>query len=357
MSKLLGLLAAAALALAPGLAAAQAPPPPPSLSEACVAPGRVLDEQRFVAIGGVAQWITIKGARCDNPVILVIHGGPGNPMTPYADAIYGAWTKDFTLVQWDQRGAGMTYGRSPPAEGEALTLERMTTDGIEVAEYLTRRLGARKVILTGSSWGSILATRMVQARPDLFHAYVGVSQVVGYRQNQSTTYPRLLGLARAAGDQDSVAKLEALGAPPWTNPRAFGIQRRILRRYEALKTDPFPAAWWKTSGIYATPKYEADYEAGEDYSFVQFVGMNGDGMFSRVDFETSAPRFETPVFLIQGAEDLLTMPEVTQAYFDRLTAPAKGLVIVPRAGHDPNPVMIDAQYKLLMERVRPLAKR
>jgi pimeloyl-ACP methyl ester carboxylesterase len=354
MTKTLGLLVAALTALGPIGATARAAPSAAPAS-VCASPSQALDEQGFVTIGGIAQWVTVKGQRCDNPVVLIVHGGPGNPLSLYGDAIYGGWTRDYTIVQWDQRGSGMTYGRSPPVEGEALTLDQMTADGVEVAQYAARHLGARKVIVMGSSWGSILATRMVQARPDLFYAYVGTSQVVGYQQNQSVTYPRLLGLARAAGDQDSVAKLEALGPPPWTNPRAFGIQRRILRKYEAMKTDPFPKDWWKTSGVYATPKYEADYEAGEDYSFVQFVGLHGDGMFSGVDF-TKRARFEIPVFLMQGAEDLLTSPDVTQAWYDSLKAPSKALVLVPRVGHDPNGAMIDAQFKVLQDQVRPLVK-
>lgn len=354
MANEFGLLAAALMALASTGAAARAAPP--TRASICASPSQKLDEQGFVRIGGIDQWVTIKGQRCDNPVVLIVHGGPGNPLSLYGDAIYGGWTKAYTMVQWDQRGAGMTYGRNPPAQGETLTVAELTADGVEVAQYAARHLGARKVIVMGSSWGSILATSMVQARPDLFHAYVGTSQVVGYRQNQSVTYPRLLTLARAAGDQDAVGKLEALGPPPWTNPRAFGIQRRILRKYEAMTTDPLPKTWWETSGVYATPRYEADYTAGEDYSFVQFVGLNGDGMFSGVDF-TRRARFAVPVFLLQGAEDLLTTADVTQAYFDALTAPKKVLLVVPRVGHDPNQRMIDAQFKLLQEQVRPLVER
>jgi len=78
-------------------------------------------EEGFVAIGGIEQWVTVKGDNCANPIILFISGGPGNPLSPYSDAVYGAWSKDFTLVQWDQRGAGMTYGRSPPTRDAVLS--------------------------------------------------------------------------------------------------------------------------------------------------------------------------------------------------------------------------------------------
>lgn len=316
---------------------------------ACEDPAQRIDEQRFVPINGIEQWVTINGDRCGNPVILFVHGGPGNPLTPNADAVYGAWAKDFTLVHWDQRGSGMTYGRKPPPEDEPLTMEQLTADGIAVAEYVKRHLGKRKLLLWGSSWGSMLGIQMAHARPDLFDAYVGAVQVIAYRANEEAMYAKLLQLARAAQDADSVGKLEALGAPPWKNPRAFGIARRIDRKYEALVTDAPPAAWRKVAPPYTTPKYEADYTAGEDYSFIQFVGMQGDGMFSRYDLYRMGSRFALPVYFVMGQEDILSSAVVARAYFDTLEAPHKRFIVVPRAGHDPNEAMLAAQYAALRE--------
>lgn len=48
-----------------------------------------IDEKKYVTIGGIEQWITIKGDHMNNPAILFIHGGPGSVMSPFADNIYG----------------------------------------------------------------------------------------------------------------------------------------------------------------------------------------------------------------------------------------------------------------------------
>jgi len=314
-----------------------------------------IDEQKFVPINGIEQWVVIRGEKCENPVLIIVHGGPGNPMTPYAKAIYGPWEKEFTLVLWDQRGSGMTYGRKPPAEDDPLTLELMRDDGIAVTEYALKRLGKRKAILKGASWSSVLGPLMIKARPELYSAYVGTAHMVRHPDNIKSSYARTLELAKAAKDADSIAKLEALGTPPWTNPRNFGILRRVTRKYEAMATDPAPASWWKPEALYATAKYEADYTAGEDYSFLQFVGWKGDGMASKVDAYRLGPSFDVPVFIIQGAEDLVTTPDVARAFYDAIRAPKKEFILLPRVGHDPNPPMVDAQLKLLREKVRPLA--
>lgn len=306
-----------------------------------------IDEQFFLPVGGIEQWITIRGENAANPVVLFLHGGPGNTLTPFADAIYGGWTGAFTLVQWDQRAAGRTYGRNPPAEDSVLTIQQMTQDGIAVAEHVAARLGKKQIILLGGSWGSVLGVHMIQARPELFEAYVGVSQVVNKIENQQASYSRVMALARAAGDETTLATLEAIGAPPWKNPRHPGVLRRATRAYEAKKTTPAPPTWWVRSPAYATEAMLADYSAGEDFSFLQFVGWNDDGMFSAVDLPKLGLEFAVPVYLIQGSEDLVTVREVTERYFERIRAPDKKLVLVERAGHDPNEALNEAIYSVL----------
>jgi pimeloyl-ACP methyl ester carboxylesterase len=321
----------------------------------CTSPTQKLDEKGFVEIGGIPQWVTIKGEKCGNPVVLIVHGGPGNPMSLFSDQIYGGWEKDYTIVQWDQRGAGMTYGKNRPSEDTQLSIEQIRDDGIEVARYLTQRLGKQKVVLLGGSWSSILAVHMIKEEPELFTAYLGWAQMVSYRDNPPATYALLLDKARKAGDQDSIAKLETIGAPPWTDPRSFGVLRRIDRKYENAATDPAPKVWWQPAPEYTTPQAEADYTAGEDYSYIQFVGFKGDGMFSKVDLPALGTQFDVPVYLLQGEEDYLTLPDISRRYFETLSAPDKAFILLPRTGHDPNTVMVDAQLKILNEKIRTKA--
>lgn len=306
-----------------------------------------VDEKGYLRIGGIEQWVRIKGSSCTNPIVVLVHGGPGNPTTPWADNVYKAWEKDFTIVQWDQRGAGMTFARNPMKDEDPLVLEQLRDDGVEVARYAARRFGKRKVILMGGSWSSVLGVHMAKSNPAMFCGYVSSSQVVANAVSQRDSYDATLALARAAGDADSTAKLEGIGPPPWTNPRNPGIIRRVMRKYEALSTEPAPKTWWVFSPEYATAKYEADYTAGEDYSWLQFVGLKGDGIGSKIDLYKLGPKFDVPFYMVQGEQDLLTMPASSKRYFEFIQAPRKEFVLVPRAGHDPNQPMIDAQYRLL----------
>ncbi|WNG34411.1 alpha/beta hydrolase [Archangium violaceum] len=311
----------------------------------CPAGGAPVHEAGYVQIGGIPQWVTFDGADCRKPAVLVIHGGPGNALSPYASALYGDWERDFMLVQWDQRGAGMTFVKTRPAEGDKLTLERMTQDGLEVAAFVTRRLGQPRVILFGSSWGSVLGVHMALARPSLFSAYVGTAQLVSRVEDGRASYEQTLAAARAAGDQKALAIVQQVGPPPWTDPRSFGALRRVTRQYERARTEPPRAEWWKLAPLYAP--HAAAFDEADDWSYLQAVGMKGDGMLEGVDLPKLGTHFEMPVYLIQGTEDLVTPTSVTRRYFERITAPHKELIMVPRTGHDPNPPMLAAQYRVL----------
>lgn len=306
-----------------------------------------VEESRFIPVGGIQQWLTISGSDRSNPIVVFVHGGPGNPLSPYSRSLYGRWAKDFTIVQWDQRGAGRTFEANPQTANMALTIDRMASDGIEVTEYLTRNLGQPKVLLVGGSWGSALGVHMVARRPDLFHAYVGIGQLVSESANQAASLQQLRLLAVAANDQVTLDGITALGAPPWSNPRNFGKLRRLTRTYEAKVVEPAPASWWVPESFYATPSYERAYEAGEEYSYLQFVGATGGGLLSTVDLSALGPKFQVPIYLLQGADDLVTVPTVARAWFDSISAPRKQFVLVPKAGHDPNIPLTEALYATL----------
>src|SRR5437899_2670471 len=132
-----------------------------------------IQEARFVTLFGIEQWITIRGANRANPALLFVHGGPGDAQSSL-QSTYAIYEKDFTIVQWDQRGAGRTYAKNPNSPPEP---ERVEQDGVELAQYLCNYLDKKKIVLLGHSWGTYLAIGMVQRRPELFAAYVGTGQV------------------------------------------------------------------------------------------------------------------------------------------------------------------------------------
>lgn len=326
------------------------------------AQAKPINEESFITIGGIEQWVTISGEDSSKPVILFLHGGPGSTMSQYDDAIYGHWKKEFVLVYWDQRGAGRTFGRNAPAEvtedywiENPLTVQQMTTDGIEVSEYLLKHLDKKKITLVGTSWGSILGANMALARPDLFTAYIGHAQVVNFTAGFTNAYNMVLQMAKDANDQETLDKLAALGTPPYEDARKEGQLMRIIKKYEKQNSVAAPPTWWKLKPEYDNEKDIQDRYNGDDYSFLHFAGHKQMGikpMAADVDFMKNGLHYKIPVYFIQGDKDILTAPNFTKAYFDKVKAPKKEFILVPGAAHGHNQAVVDAQYKAVRKALK-----
>jgi pimeloyl-ACP methyl ester carboxylesterase len=318
----------------------------------------LVSEDRFLPINGIDQWVTIHGEK-SKPVILFLHGGPGSPISPYSENVYHSWEKDFIIVQWDQRGTGKTFGLHAPAElgpvflqSNPLTVEQMTADGIALTEYLIKYLGKQKLILFGSSWGSVLGISMAYQRPELFYAYVGHAQIVDPAENFPKIYEKLSRMAREENDPQSEATLQLLGPPPYDMARNYGQLLRIVKKFEKQHSVAAPEFFWIPSPAYNNAKDEKDRADGDDYSFVNYTGDRQLGvaaMMSTIHFSKTALDFKTPVFFLQGQEDILTPKESTKAYFDKIQAPEKKYLFLPGAAHGFNQSVIDAQYKIMQE--------
>jgi pimeloyl-ACP methyl ester carboxylesterase len=286
-----------------------------------------VEDARFVTLGGIEQWITIRG-RADAPVLLVVHGGPGDVQSPLVSA-YAGYERDFLLVQWDQRGAGKTYGKYRASTPE-LTLDRLTRDGIELAEYLRGRFPRNGVIVLGHSWGTMIATQMVRQRPALFLAYVGTGQIASWAEGVMAQFELLVRKAKDTGDAAMLAELEAIGRPDPANAEQYFAFTRPLRKY----LDAADAGW--LDGLIAlvrrTPGFtEADLHVLGDG--MTFSGRTLLPFQMQENLSTSALRFEIPYFVIQGRDDIFTPTAPAEAYFAKLVAPHKRIAILDGAGH------------------------
>ena len=312
-----------------------------------------INEAGFVSIGGTEQWITIKGANRDNAVVLFIHGGPGNSISPFADAMFAGWEKDFTLVQWDQRGAGRSYGRSGPSIEATLSYDRIVLDGIEVAEYLTTHLHKKKIVLVGGSWGSLVGIGLAKKRPDLFSAYIGTAQLVNMRENSRASYERVLAYARETKDAAAVDELTSLGSQPWIGYAKWRTFRKWRVAYQAkLATAPRPDM--KPSAEYSTPKDLEDYEAADDMNFAHFnfVGQSMTGPMMDIDLRALGREFGIPVYLVHGAVDMNAVPEIAREYLDWIRAPQKEFFLVPDTGHADSIASLAVVHDILMTKIR-----
>ena len=287
-----------------------------------------IDEGKFIRINGQDEWITIRGEDRSKPIILFLHGGPSEANSEFP-RLYQPFEQDFVFVQWDQPGAGKTWIRAGKHQ-PALTLDGMTADGVQVADYVRHELHQPKVILIGQDWGSLLGVRMAQMRPDLFQAFVGTSQLVSWVGEQDPQYAYTLRLATAAHDQKALDALAKIGPPPYRSLAAYRAFGEVFERYKPaddIKAETQLRAWLVMSPGLTLPGmagWVRSLRTGEET--LTPVMMTTD--LRRMD-----TRFQVPVYFIDGADSIICPPSLVADYMSKIQAPAKRLDLIPGAAH------------------------
>jgi pimeloyl-ACP methyl ester carboxylesterase len=315
-----------------------------------------IDEAMFVSIGGINQWITIRGQNRDNPVVLFLHGGPGEASNLVDYSAFKRWTPEFTIVQWDQRGAGKTFGSGGTSITD-MTIDRMTQDGADLADLLRKHLHKDKIIILGHSWGTILGIHMVKARPDLFYAYVGTGQIVNVQRNEIVTYERTLERARVLGNSVAIDALQSIGPPPYRSMKDLQTAGRWGQEFEGATAYTNAEL---TSALFA-PGYSLHdiYGLGGSLRVTlgSLVGSSLTGPMMSVDLDSLGPDFTVPMFVFEGPDDYITSPELAKAYVDTINAPKKEFVMLPAGGHFALFTHAETFAAEMNSRVRPLAAR
>lgn len=308
-------------------------------------------------IGGVDQWLSVRGQDRDNPMILFVHGGPASPITPTMWQFQRPIEEYFTVVNWDQRGAGKSYAEADPEQvAPTIRIERYVDDAIEVAEHLKARYGKRKLILMGHSWGTIVGMRAALKRPDLFYAYVGIGQVLNVRENERISFEYAFERAKRENNAEAIREMSAIA--PYPGDRPITRERIIVARkwpqyYGGLSAFRSESGYFFRGPLLSpeyTPAQVKDIDKGSMLTLGRVLPE-----FLEVDF-SKVKRFPIPVVMFLGRHDYTTPAAPTVAWMDQVDAPAKRMVWFERSAHmlpweEPGKLLVS-----LLDVVRPLAK-
>ena len=286
--------------------------------------GQPIDESGFVPIGGIDQWVAIQGQEDANPVILFLHGGPAEAESPFLRE-FVPWEHDFTVVNWDQRGSGKTYGRNGSAT-PGMTVERMAEDAIEVGEYALRRLKKKKLVLVGHSWGALLGLYAVARHPSLFYAFIGTGQPVNWTLTIEDRERWARDKALAEHDSAAIQALDSTAALPVSDMKRVTASNKWRLspsdvQYLTIERDfigppPFP-----------TKGDVADWLAGGDFT---------DGKLwptiTTFDARKQFPKIPIPFFVIEGRDDHMVSFGAATDYLEQVRAPIKAFIPID-GGH------------------------
>ena len=318
-----------------------------------------IDSLTSVRIGDIDQWIHVRGQNRHNPILLFIHGGPGQAVIPFAREFQTAWERHFTVVQWDQRGAGKTYASNDrELQRRTMTVSRMQQDALEVVRYLTRRFSRDKLVVMGASWGSVLGLWLAHEHPELVAAYVGVAQAIDMRANEKAAYVDALAVARDRNDLEAIRDLEAL--QPYPSAAADRRKGSIAQRWQTELLGPPPERRYLDMRRLLPTLFSApEYSLRDVYGFTRGQLFSLDVLIPEVrtlNLMSFGTDFAVPVFFFQGRADPYIRPALVAQYVDRITAPRREIVWFEQAGHFPFYEERQRFLDELLRRVLPVAR-
>ncbi|HEV2317254.1 MAG TPA: alpha/beta hydrolase [Thermoplasmata archaeon] len=291
-------------------------------------PGSIASLQA-AEIGGVRQWVLVRGQDSTRPLLLFLHGGPGEGAILYARQVQEELERAFLVANWDQRGAGLSYDPQIPLE--SMTVDRLVADTIEVSRMLLEQYGRRKLLLVGHSWGTILGILAAQRAPELYLAYVGAGQVVDAEESERRMYAWAVAEARGRAMERAVRELEAIGAPPYASVRGFRLARRWVARLGGVAR---PGV--ERSMAWRSIAHLREYTLGDLVRWSRGVSFSARTLVPEAG-STDLPRRVTalkiPTYFLSGRSDRVCDPWLAREYLRVLDAPRKAWAWVDDAAH------------------------
>jgi pimeloyl-ACP methyl ester carboxylesterase len=275
-----------------------------------------------IRIGGVDQYVLIRGDDTSLPVLLFLHGGPGMPAMYLAHEFQRPLEREFVVVQWDRRGAGKSYRQDV---SNTLSSEQLIADTIELTNILRARFHQDKIYLVGHSWGTYLGMLVVARHPELYRTYVGIGQLA--RSGRPLTEIQdnyIRQCARRVGDREAVNELDQKGADVREALLfRFGGEIHRAKSYFPLLLAGLTAPEYSLRDVLNVPKGVALYSKHFVYN-----SISGDLM-------DVIPQVEIPLYFFTGHYDYTDPFTLTESYYSKIKAPRKRLVWFEESAHFP----------------------
>ena len=269
-----------------------------------------VDRKEAVEVGGIKQWINIKGISDQHPILLFLHGGPGNSAMSYSYKFTNELQKHFLVVQWDQRETGKTKELNPSTK--PLSLALMEADVVELINYLRKHFSKNKIYLMGHSWGGFLALRMAALHPELLEACFALSPMVNQLESERLSLAWMMDKAKMQRNQKAVDELSRVRVP-FENGEQIYFHRNWLAYFSGSKalSKPYVEAW--------AAKWLALFNEA-----------------SMMNFLVEAPEIRCPIYFFVGRKDYQTHFSLAEQYFLIVKAEKKELFWFKNSGHNLN---------------------
>jgi pimeloyl-ACP methyl ester carboxylesterase len=298
-----------------------------------------ISEKIFVKIGGVMQGMFIRGRDLRNPVMLFVHGGPSFPEYFLVDKYPSEIEDHFTVCYWEERGGGLSY--TPQVTLESMTLEQLTSDAIEVTNYLRNRFSKEKIYIMAHSGGTAFAIQAVASFPQLYSAYIGIAQITNQAESEKIAYKYMLDQYSSYGNSKMVAEFkkypilenDSLILPFFNSILRDKSMHELgigtMHNMRSIVKDVFLPVW--TCRAY-TIKEKFDIWASK-FSFINKSHLREQLINSNIPYIVH--KLDLPVYFLSGKYDLTVNIDLAKDYLKNIESPIKGFYTFNKSAHSP----------------------
>lgn len=281
-------------------------------------------------LGGIDQYVMIRGKNKDNPILLFLHGGPGLSHIPFARKFQKELEENFIVVNWDQRGAGLSYSKK--ISEETMNVEQFISDTYKLITTVMKKFKKEKIYLAGHSWGSYLGVLMVERYPELFHAYIGISQVTNVTRASKLEYLYILDLAQKDNNEKAIRELQTIDEPPYKDINKFKTMRKWFNYYEGDNEINL------TKIILKGILFDCEYRFFDIIKYLKGLNFSQKNITDEVynDLFKELTSVEIPIYFCVGRHDYITPLKLVESYMESLSAPVKKLYIFEKSAHCPH---------------------
>lgn len=287
----------------------------------------------YPTINGMKQYVQIRGCDRKNPVILFLHGGPGDSLAGICDVLQHDWEKEYTVVNFDQRNTCKTYLKNKDVAqdiAEKTTLEDYLADIDGVIKHLHTVIEFDKIILIGFSWGSIIGAEYAKHHPENVAKYIGIGQLVNYREAIEYICAETEKMTTEPKEKAILDKMRELcsSANEMTDEFMGGLRRfaMLAAKYNIkdakklpigkILRSPYLNFTEKKAMLFSDWKLKrSTFRILMNYNFRQ--DMN----------------FKMPVLFTYGTQDISCPSKLLENCFDKINSPSKKICIIEKAGH------------------------
>lgn len=289
--------------------------------------------EQALHIGGINQNILTLYTNIENPVLLMVHGGPGSPDRPLVCKYNIELADYFTVICWDQRCSGLSYTRE--SKNQPLSTQLMMSDLRELVEHLLNQYNQKKLYLAGHSWGAYLGLWFSSRYPQYLHHYIGTGQGISSEKDEAEKYRFILCQAKINNDTKTINRLLSYGEPkngiyPNNNEQANAFVSKMIHKY---------GGYIHENNSFSTNEMYSLYLKFYKHNILKVIGginYSVKHLTPKVkenDVISEIKNLEVPVTLIFGEQDYICPVCVTEKWFEKLNAPKKDFIIIKNASH------------------------